>query len=220
MNSPRVSVCLPNLNNRPFLEERLSTIFDQSFTDWELVIFDNLSDDGAWDFFQQAARSDGRIRIAQAPRQGMYANWNNCINAARGEYVYIATSDDNMASDCLEKLVEAMDANPECDLAHCALRMFDRNGDELPSEWWSQWSLFARSSRPLLNQRHVRRAPYDGLLHLSGDTVYTSITQLLIRRSLFALTGLFESRWASLGDFNWNMRAGLLANAVHVPDTW
>jgi glycosyltransferase involved in cell wall biosynthesis len=220
MNSPRVSVCLPNLNNRPFLEERLSTILDQSFTDWELVIYDNFSDDGAWEFFQQAAANDARIRIAQAPRQGMYANWNNCINAARGEYVYVATSDDNMASDCLEKLVEALDANPECDLAHCALRMFDANGDELPSEWWSQWSLFARSSGPVLHQRHLRRAPFDGILHLSGDTVYTSITQLLIRRSLFARTGLFESRWGSLGDFNWNMRAGLLANAVHVPDTW
>src|SRR6266576_3842431 len=84
MNSPRVSVCLPNLNNRPFLEERLSTIFDQSFTDWELVIYDNFSDDGAWEFFQQAARSDSRIRIAQAARQGMYANWNNCINAICG----------------------------------------------------------------------------------------------------------------------------------------
>ena len=220
MNCPRVSVCLPNLNNRAFLDERLSTIFSQSFTDWELVIYDNFSDDGAWEFFQDAARKDARIRIAQAAREGMYANWNNCVQAARGEYVYIATSDDNMASDCLEKLVEALDANPGCGLAHCALRMFDANGDELGSNWWSHWSLFARSSGAALHQCHVRRAPFDGVLHLTGDTVYTSITQLLIRRSLFARTGLFESRWGSLGDFNWNMRAGLLADTVHVPDTW
>lgn len=220
MNSARVSICLPNLNNRPFLEQRLSTIFDQSFTDWELVIYDNFSDDGAWELFQEAARTDARVRIAQAPRQGMYANWNNCIKAARGEYVYVATSDDNMASDCLERLVDALEANPECDLAHCALRMFDGNGDELSSTWWTQSSLFARSSGALLNQRHIRRAPFDGLLHLSGDTVYTSITQLLIRRSLFSRTGLFEPRWGSLGDFNWNMRAGLIANTVHLPDTW
>src|ERR1700757_4041009 len=151
MNSPRVSVCLPNLNNRPFLEERLSTIFAQSFTDWELVIYDNFSDDGAWEFFQEAARSDDRIRIAQAAREGMYANWNNCVRAARGEYIYIATSDDTMASDCLEKLVEALDFQPDCDLAHCPLRMFDANGGELASNWWSHWSLFARSSGPALN---------------------------------------------------------------------
>lgn len=220
MSAPRVSICLPNLNNRAFLEERLTTIFDQSFTDWELIIYDNHSEDGAWEFFQDASRRDPRIRIEQAPREGMYANWNNCIRAARGDYVYVATSDDTMASDCLEKLVEALDATPECDLAHCNLRMFDSNGDEIRSQWWPRFSLFARSSRSLLQQRHIRRAPFDGLLHLSGDTVYTSITQLLIRRSLFSRIGFFESRWGSLGDFNWNMRAGLVANTIHIPDTW
>ena len=220
MTTPKVSVCLPNLNNRPFLEERLASIFDQSLTDWELVIFDNYSDDGAWQLFEKFARDDGRIRIAQAPRQGMYANWNNCVQAARGEFVYIATSDDNLAPDCLEKLTAAMEANPECDLAHCNLRMFDTEGAEVSAEWWQRSSLFARSSGDLLNQPHVRLAPFDGLLHLSGDTLYTSITQLLIRRSLFLRIGYFEPRWGSLGDFNWNMRAGLVANTVHVPDTW
>jgi hypothetical protein len=220
MNVPRISVCLPNLNNRPFLEERLASVFDQTFTDWELVIYDNHSDDGAWELFQQAARNDSRIRIAQAERKGMYANWNNCVAAARGDYVYIATSDDNMAPDCLEKLAEALDQNPQCDVAHCKLRMFDAEGNEMSSEWWDHCSLFARSSGDLLWCSHVRLAPFDGMLHLLGDTVYISITQLLIRRSLFEKIGMFENRWGSLGDFNWNMRAGLVANTVHVPDTW
>ena len=218
--SPRVSVCLPNLNNRPFLEERLATIFDQTFSDWELVIFDNYSEDGAWELFQEAASSDSRLRLARAAREGMYANWNNCVRASRGEFVYIATSDDTMADDCLEKLAAALDAHPECDIAHCNLRMFDSNGRESSCQWWLRGSLFAASSGQLVHQRHIRRAPFDGLLHLSGDTVYTSITQLLIRRSLFDRIGMFDNRWGSLGDFHWNMRAGLVANTIHVPCTW
>jgi hypothetical protein len=47
-----------------------------------------------------------------------------------------------------------------------------------------------------------------------------SITQLLVRRSLFLKTGLFSTRWGSIGDFHWEMKAGLIANSVHVPDTW
>src|SRR2546423_4278313 len=86
---PRVSVCLPNLNNRPYLEDRLDSIFAQSFSDWELVIFDNHSDDGAWQLFQEVAAKDERVRLERAPRRGMYANWNNCLQAARGDYVYI-----------------------------------------------------------------------------------------------------------------------------------
>jgi hypothetical protein len=136
--------------------------------------------------------------------------------------VYIATSDDTMPPDCLEKLVAALDAHPDCDLAHCQLRAIDENGRDAAStwEWWSQGSLFALSSGPLLHCLHVRRAPFDGLLHLLGGSVYVSITQLLIRRSLFDRIGFFESTWGSIGDFNWSMRAGLVANTLHVPDTW
>jgi glycosyltransferase involved in cell wall biosynthesis len=58
---PAISICLPNLNNRRFLAERLETIFRQTFTDWELVVVDNHSEDGAWHFFQeQAARMPRR----------------------------------------------------------------------------------------------------------------------------------------------------------------
>ena len=216
---PLVSVCLPNLNTRPYLQERIDTITAQTCTDWELVVSDNYSDDGAWEFFEAVARGDRRVSIAQAPRQGLYANWNRCIERAAGEFVYIATSDDTMAPDCLERLAAALVAHPECDIAHCRLRTIDEHGRDLP-DWWSTGSTFAESSGPLLEQHHVRLAPFDGLLHLLGGSVYISITQLLIRRSLFDRIGLFDATWGSLGDFNWNMRAGLVANTVHAPDTW
>jgi hypothetical protein len=124
-----------------------------------------------------------------------------------------------MAPDCLEKMVAALTAHPECEMAHCPLLQIDSDGRALP-DWWSSGSMFALSSGPSLNSRHVRHAPLDGLLHLHGGTVYVSITQLLIRRSLFDRIGLFDSRWGSVGDFNWGMRAALVANTVHVPDTW
>jgi hypothetical protein len=219
MSLPLVSVCLPNLNTRQYLDERVHTILAQTYTNWELVVSDNCSDDGAWEFFEELARQDDRVAIAQAPREGMYANWNNCIRRARGEYVYIATSDDTMAPDCLEKLAAALEAHPECDVAHCALRKIDEQGTCV-SDWWSRDSVFARSSGTLLDRPHVRRAPFDGLLHLLGWSVYISVTQLLIRRSLFDRIGLYEGTWGSVGDFNWNMRAGLVADVVHVPDSW
>lgn len=219
---PRVSVCVPNLNTRPFLPERFQTILEQSFQDWELLVYDSYSDDGAWEYIRELASREPRMRAWQGPREGTPGSWSPCVREARGEYVYIATSDDTMPPDCLEKLVAALDAHPDCDVAHCRLRAIDENGRDVAStwEWWSQGSVFALSSGPLLHCLHVRRAPFDGLLHLQGGSVYVSITQLLIRRSLFDRIGFFESTWGSVGDFNWSMRAGLVANTVHVPDTW
>jgi glycosyltransferase involved in cell wall biosynthesis len=220
--SPTVSICVPNLNTRPFLPERFQTIRDQTFQDWELLVYDSYSNDGAWEYICEMAAREPRMRAWQGPRQGTPGSWNPCIREARGDYVYIATSDDTMPVDCLEKLVAALDGNPECDLAHCPLRVIDENGNELveTQRWWLEASAFAQSSGSLLHRFHVRRAPFDGLLHLLGGSVYTSITQLLIRRTLFDRIGLFDSQWGSVGDFHWSMRAGLAGNTVHVPDTW
>ncbi len=52
MKTPRVSICLPNLNNRLYLEEPIATIEAHAFQEWELVVCDNYPDDGAWEFFQ------------------------------------------------------------------------------------------------------------------------------------------------------------------------
>ena len=105
---------------------------------------------------------------------------------------------------------------------HCPLRVIDEHGKDIPrlQEAWSEWSYFPRSSGRLRDRPHVRLAPFDGLLHLGGETVYRSITQLLIRRSLFESIRMFGSTWGSVGDFDWEMRAGLVANTVHVPHTW
>jgi hypothetical protein len=219
---PRVSICVPNLNTRPFLPERFATIREQSFRDWELLVYDSYSTDGAWEYIREVASAEPRARIWQGPRAGTPGSWTPCVRAASGEYVYIATSDDTMPPDCLEKLVAALDAHPECDIAHCALHPIDERGARADAtwHWWRNGSMFADSSGELVDRSHVRRAPFDGLLHLLGGSVYVSITQLLIRRSLFDRVGDFESRWGSVGDFNWSMRAGLIANTVHVADTW
>jgi hypothetical protein len=219
MSHPRVSVCLPNLNNARFLPERLETVFGQTFANWEMIVIDSYSDDGAWELLQQAAQNDARIAVAQTPRDGIYPNWNRCIERARGEFIYIATSDDTMPPDCLEKLVAALDASPDCDIAHCPLHIVDEHSTEVSPNWYPR-SVFALTSGELLWRPHVRKAPFDGLLHLLGQSVYISITQLLIRRSLFDRIGLFPCNWGSTGDFHWNMRAALVANTVHVPDTW
>jgi glycosyltransferase involved in cell wall biosynthesis len=214
-----ISILLPNLNNRPFLDERIESIYKQTLSEWELVIVDSYSEDGAWEFFKDLASRDDRVKISQAPRQGVYAGWNECIRQAEGRYVYFATSDDIMANDCLEKMYKALDEHSECGLAHCPLKLFDQDSKEIKENWW-EYGLFAQSSGDYIHRRHIRKAPFDGLLHLSGSTVYISITQLLIRKNLFVKTGLFPTDRGSKGDFQWDMMAALITDTIHVPDTW
>jgi len=125
-----------------------------------------------------------------------------------------------MAIDCIEKLLMALEKNQDCDIAHCKLVKIDKNSRLSDSVQKPQETVFGDSVPELLERPHLRRAPFDGLLHLLGVVVYESITQLLIRRTLFSKIGNFPIKWGSLGDFNWEMKAGLVANTVHVPCTW
>jgi hypothetical protein len=124
-----------------------------------------------------------------------------------------------MAPDFLEKMVAALDAHRDCEVAHAPLVIVDENGP-VSNRVWPDTTVFAEGMRELMKVRHIRRAPYDGLLQLSGQHTVLSITQLLIRRSIFSRVGYFPNRWGSISDFNWEMKAGLVANTIHVPDTW
>ncbi|MEA5465667.1 glycosyltransferase family 2 protein [Leptothoe sp. PORK10 BA2] len=212
---PKVSILLPSLNTFPFLAERLDTILSQTLNDWELVVVDSYSDDGSWELIQTYANKDSRIYATQAPREGVYAGINRCLSQAHGEYVYIATSDDTMTSDCLEKMVAALESQPNCDIAHCCLNIIDETGQQTRKQWntWDKIKFFGE----YINQQHIRLAPYDGILYCALGTMYSSLTQLLIRRNFFEKVGDFRTDFGSHGDFEWGIRVGLTSNTIHVP---
>jgi glycosyltransferase involved in cell wall biosynthesis len=220
---PKVSICVPNLNTRPFLPERFETIFNQTFQDWELIVCDSYSDDGSWEYILDLAAREPRMKISQTPQKGVYAGFNDCIRQAQGKYVYIATSDDTMMPACLERMVATLEANPDCGLCQCQLVIIDEQGVPYTAEQqWNRYTLGGYDSN-LVSKKNKRLAPHDGLLFPALFTIYTSITQLLIRRKVFDRVGYFESRWGSIGDFEWEMRAGLVENCVYIPEqlaTW
>ncbi|MGB1124364.1 MAG: glycosyltransferase family 2 protein [Phycisphaeraceae bacterium] len=217
---PLISICMPTLNSEAFLAPRLESIRRQTTSNWELVVVDSQSDDATLTMIEQFAEQGGTVRVFQGPRDGIYTNINRSIEYAQGDYIYIATSDDTMADDCLEKMAKSLDQHPSCGMAHCNLRMLDAQGGPVEDDWWPVRSTFARSAGEMRHATHVRHAPYDGFLHMLGETVYISLTQLLIRRSMFDRIGMFRSDWGSISDYYWDMRAALTADTIHVSDTW
>ena len=72
---------------------------DQTFTDFEVVVVDNASDDGTWEICQQFAAADQRIRIFRNDSNiGPVRNWARCIDEASGYYGKILFSDDLIES--------------------------------------------------------------------------------------------------------------------------
>ena len=68
-----------------------------------------------------------------------------------------------------------------------------------------------------IRKYHLRRRPFDAIVHAGFSTVYSSIIQLVIRKTLFERVGLFTDRFGSVSDFEWELRASMKTDTVHVP---
>jgi glycosyltransferase involved in cell wall biosynthesis len=218
MKSVKVSILLPDYSSRSSLEECVRAVAEQTFTDWELIISDNYSGDGTGNYLQACADKDSRIKILQESRgAGLFARRNSCISVAKGEYLCILTADGSILSEFLEIMADTLDRNSDCDIAHCKLKIIDETGDRHPALSWNKLHSTAYFG-DMIDKKHIRFTPHDGLLHCGVGNVYTSITQLLIRRSLFDMVGLFLIGRGPNADFEWGMRASLVANIFHIPE--
>lgn len=217
---PLISICLPNLNTRPFLEERMETILAQTITDWELIICDSYSNDGSWEFFQKFKR-DPRIRMYQVPREGIYAGWNECLRRAIGEYIYIATSDDTMTPNCLEELLKPLEQLSELKIAACDYQPIDEQGR--PIDPTSLQPYLRAFYGDCLNTPSIRNGRTEFLIQACMGPSWVTMTSVLFRRTLLKHTGLFPCNRGSSGDYEWSLRAMLASDLAFVPGrlaTW
>lgn len=226
---PKVSILLPCLNARQFLEPRIDSLLGQTFRDWEAIVLDSHSKDGSWEFLQSVAASDARFRLYQIPADGLYAALNRGIDLAKGEFLHIATCDDTMAPEFLSEMLGAFDHCPKAGLAVCDLLFIDRHGNDLvPKEMVGMSKSNAKNLLALdivrtafpgekMQNLNYRPVPHDCLLHFSGRSVYCSLNQLLIRVSSAKAVALFETHVGSIADFDWLLGLTSVTGSVHLP---
>ena len=98
MNSPLVSVILPNYNHAKYLDERIQSILNQTYCNFELIILDDCSpDNGASKAVIERYRGNAHIsHIIYNERNGglTFQQWHKGIELARGNLIWIAESDD------------------------------------------------------------------------------------------------------------------------------
>jgi glycosyltransferase involved in cell wall biosynthesis len=231
--TPKVSILLPSLNSRRFLEPRMDSILRQTLVNWEALVLDSQSTDGSWQFFQSIAETDPRFRLFQIPREGLYAALNRGLELVTGDFLYIAPSDDTMDPAFFAEMTDAFGHCPDAGLAVCDCLFINQDGEELRAEDMCH-RLSKRQIRNLLRSGTVRASlrpsktnyrppPHDCLLHFTGRSVYFSLTQLLIRSASAKAAGFFETNVGSAADFGWVVRLTSLTGSVHLPKklaTW
>lgn len=119
--NPIVSIIVPNYNHERFLSKRLDSIFNQTFQEFEVILLDDCSTDSSIHILQKYNSNDklSTIFINETNSGSTFIQWDKGIRLAKGEFIWLAESDDFCSTDFLEELVPILQKNKQISLAFC-----------------------------------------------------------------------------------------------------
>ncbi|SOC78564.1 Glycosyl transferase family 2 [Salinimicrobium sediminis] len=108
---PLVSVILPNYNHAAYLQERLDSILNQTYRNFELIILDDASTDQSLEIFEKYRDHEKvtQFLVNEINTGSPFVQWKKGLELARGEIIWIAESDDRCESNFLETQVQQLE---------------------------------------------------------------------------------------------------------------
>lgn len=193
---PKISIVIVNYNYSRYLDERIRTLLNQSYRDFELIIIDNGSTDNSVEVISRYI-SDPRI-VPQFYLENdlPFKRWNNALDDAKGEYFMITAADDSSYPNLLEKIVEKLDKHPAVGLAFSQSWEIDDEGRQLRS--WKEWT------DDLNEERWSQDFIDDGkneCQYLLFKCTIPNPSAVLMRRAVFIKAGRFDINLHYLTDW-------------------
>lgn len=106
--SPLVSIIVPNYNHDKYLKERLESIYNQTYKNYEVILLDDCSTDNSVQILESYLKKynkNTRMYVNTSNSKNVFKQWGKGISFARGNLIWIAESDDFCDANFLETLV-------------------------------------------------------------------------------------------------------------------
>lgn len=128
---PLVSVIVPNYNHAKFLDERIQSVLNQTYKNFEVIILDDKSSDNSLEIINKYRENSfvSHIIVNSVNSGSTFKQWHKGFELAKGEVVWIAESDDSCDKHFLETLVNGYVAN-DAVLAFCRSCKYDVAGNK------------------------------------------------------------------------------------------
>ncbi len=120
LKQPAVSIVVPAWQSEKTIGRCLTSLRRQTYDDIEIIVIDDGSSDSTRDVVLHAADKDSRIQYHYQDNKGVSAARNMGIEKASGKYLMFLDADDYARRDFVEKLVNTMSREDDCDMAVCS----------------------------------------------------------------------------------------------------
>ena len=200
-NQPLVSVVIPTFNHSNYLGKAISSVIDQTYKNWELLIIDNYSTDNTKKVINSF--NDRRIKSFLIKNFGIIAKSRNAgILAAKGEWIAFLDSDDWWEKNKLQKCTNLI--NNKVDLIYHDLLIESYNRPLL--------------TRKLIKSRKLQKPILIDLLE-NGNAISNS--SVIVRKKILKKVGLIDEskELVAAEDYNtWLKIADLTNQFLYMPE--
>lgn len=125
----KISIVMPAYNCSKYIEAAVRSALRQTWTDFELIVIDDCSEDATPEIAARLAAEDDRILLLRNERNsGVSASRNTGTARARGEWIAFLDSDDLWREDKLEKQAALIQKHPDAVLCYTASAFMDECG--------------------------------------------------------------------------------------------
>lgn len=185
--SALVSIIVPVYNAEKLLKRAVERFLAQDYKNIEVLLIDDGSTDGSAEIGRGYAKKDSRVRVFSQENQGAAGARNTGIELAEGEFFYFPDADDELRSDAIRKLVDAMDA--DTDLVICGYDWINGKGSVVSEKTYEPARFEGEYIRTHYDEFSERELPY-GIYGAMWNKLYradiirkNSITVPKLRRS-------------------------------------
>lgn len=123
-----VSIITPSYNSKRFIEDTVKSVQNQTYTNWEMIIVDDCSNDGTREMLTRLADLDERIKVFfMNENSGAAIARNKALKEAKGKFIAFLDSDDMWHETKLEKQLAFM-RNKDIAFSFTEYELMDEEG--------------------------------------------------------------------------------------------
>jgi GT2 family glycosyltransferase/glycosyltransferase involved in cell wall biosynthesis len=204
---PKVSVILTSYNSAKYLRESIESALNQTYKDFELIIWHDESPDDSWDII--TSYTDRRIRVFTHQPNGFAAHFQEAIaDVARGEYIAVHHSDDAWEPEKLEQQVALLDAHPEVGAVFTKVKIIGEDSEPFENTSHFYYKIFDQPNR-------TRHEWLNHFFYRGNALCHPSV---MVRKKCFAECGTYRHPMAQANDMDLWVRVCMKYEIHILPD--
>ena len=109
-----ISICIPVYNGEIYLRECLDSCLCQDYSNYEVLVCDDGSTDSSIQILQEYQNKYPHLVVFKNEKNlGLVANWNRCLELAKGEWIKFVFQDDYISKNCLREFSAVMETSTQ-----------------------------------------------------------------------------------------------------------